>query len=252
MKNPINYDAVADIYDSYVNVDIDIPFFLNETKDFNEEILELMCGTGRVSIPLLQAGKEMVCVDYSDSMLDILKAKVTNKNYNVKFLNMDVTKLKLQKKYGMILLPFHSLSEILDSEKQCETIKRISEHLETGGTFICALQNPVTKLKTADGIKRKLGEFRNDDNQKILASYMNSWNSVTGIVSGYQVYEIFDENNLINETRRLEINFRPIDNGKFQEIVKSAGMKIKDIFGDYSYSKFSEEESSYMIYRITK
>ena len=47
MKNSINFDLVADIYDYYVNVDFDIPFYLNETKDFNEEILELMCGTGR-------------------------------------------------------------------------------------------------------------------------------------------------------------------------------------------------------------
>jgi ubiquinone/menaquinone biosynthesis C-methylase UbiE len=252
MKNTINFDIVADIYDSYVNVDYDIPFFLKETENYEKDILELMCGTGRISIPLLQAGKRMVCVDYSNCMLDIFKSKISGKDYNLQLINIDVAELKFQNKFGMILLPFHSLSEILEKEKQLEALNRISECLETGGTFICALQNPAIKLKTADGIKRSLGEFRTGNNKKILISYMNKRNPGTGIVSGYQVYELFDENNLIIETRRLEINFLPVSDKEFQEMVGCAGMKITDVFGDYSYSPFVKETSDFMIYRITK
>jgi ubiquinone/menaquinone biosynthesis C-methylase UbiE len=69
MKKPINFDLVADLYD-LVHIDLDIPFFLNETKGYDGEILELMCGTGRISIPLLASGKKMTCVDYSVGMLD--------------------------------------------------------------------------------------------------------------------------------------------------------------------------------------
>jgi ubiquinone/menaquinone biosynthesis C-methylase UbiE len=59
MKNTINFDKVADIYDYYVNVDFDIPFFLKETEQQKGEILELMCGTGRISIQLLKAGRKI-------------------------------------------------------------------------------------------------------------------------------------------------------------------------------------------------
>ncbi|HWP96965.1 MAG TPA: hypothetical protein VN426_08940 [Syntrophomonadaceae bacterium] len=51
MKKTIEFDEVADIYDYYVTIDLDIQFYLQELKG-REEILELMCGTGRVSIPL--------------------------------------------------------------------------------------------------------------------------------------------------------------------------------------------------------
>lgn len=252
MKNSINFDIVADIYDTYVNVDFDIPFFLKETENYKKDILELMCGTGRISIPLLQAGRKMVCVDYSNCMLDVFKEKISGRRYEVKLVNMDVTELKLPNKFGMILLPFNSLSEIIEKEKQIEAIKRIGGCLETGGTFICAMQNPVIKLKAADGIKRTLGEFRANNHEKILVSYMNKWNPQTGIVSGYQVYELFDGNNLIKETRRLEINFRPLTDDEFQEIVERSGMNIKEIFGDYSYSPYVRESSEFMIYKITK
>ena len=73
MNKTINFDIVADIYDSYVNVDTDIPFFLKETENYQGEILELMCGTGRVSLPLLQAQRKLTCVDYSQEMLEIFK-----------------------------------------------------------------------------------------------------------------------------------------------------------------------------------
>jgi ubiquinone/menaquinone biosynthesis C-methylase UbiE len=67
----IQFDKVSNIYDNYVKVDSDIPFFLKETENYRDEILELMCGTGRVSIPLLEAGLSMTCVDNSKGMLEI-------------------------------------------------------------------------------------------------------------------------------------------------------------------------------------
>ena len=40
MKENINFDKVADIYDFYVNLNFDVPFFLNETQGYKEEILD--------------------------------------------------------------------------------------------------------------------------------------------------------------------------------------------------------------------
>ncbi|MDX9726894.1 MAG: hypothetical protein RBT38_10950 [Bacteroidales bacterium] len=63
MKETIKFDKVADIYDFYVKADFDIPFFLKESDGFKGEILELICGTGRVSIPLLDSVRKMTCIN---------------------------------------------------------------------------------------------------------------------------------------------------------------------------------------------
>ena len=60
-----NYDLVSDLYDIYIPVTFDIDFFIQETKNTPGEVLELMSGTGRVSIPLLEAGVKLTCVDLS-------------------------------------------------------------------------------------------------------------------------------------------------------------------------------------------
>jgi len=66
---PIDYDRVADVYDLYVTSDLDVGFYIQEAGKVRGKVLELMCGTGRVSIPLLEAGVDLTCVDASAGML---------------------------------------------------------------------------------------------------------------------------------------------------------------------------------------
>lgn len=40
-----------------------------------DEVLEIMAGTGRVTLPLAKSGKKVVAVDYCDSLLKALKKK---------------------------------------------------------------------------------------------------------------------------------------------------------------------------------
>jgi len=252
MKETIKFDKVADIYDFYVNVDFDIPFFLKETKDFEGEILELMCGTGRVSIPLLDSGKQMTCVDYSKGMLDSFERKIKDKNYPVNLIQMDVTNLNLDKKYGLIILPFHSITEIISTDLQIKALQSISSHLDENGVFVLTLQNPKTRLKTADGISRVMGKFALENNKQMIISYVNQYNESDKIVSGFQFYEIFDSTETLIEKKFLEINFKPISDSELRKMIKQAGLEIIEMFGDYSYGKFDEETSNFMIYKMIK
>jgi SAM-dependent methyltransferase len=66
---PIDYERVANVYDLYVTSDLDIGFYVEEATKVQGKVLELMCGNGRVSIPLLEAGVDLTCVDASAGML---------------------------------------------------------------------------------------------------------------------------------------------------------------------------------------
>ena len=252
MIESINFDLVADLYDSYVTVNQDLQFFIDETSGTQDEILELMCGTGRVSIPLLESGKKLCCVDYSKGMLEIFKQKIKGKNYPLRMIQMDVTKLDLDRKFELILLPFHSLSEILTADLQFKALKAISDHLKPSGIFICTLQNPTLRLKTADGMTRHLGEFSLPNNNKMIVSYSNKYNPETGIVSGFQLYELFDGSRKLIEKRRLEINFKPISDSEFRNLINTLDLVIINMYGDYSRNDFNEQSSNFLIYKLKK
>jgi ubiquinone/menaquinone biosynthesis C-methylase UbiE len=252
MKETIKFDKVADIYDFYVNVDLDIPFFLKETEDFNGEILELMCGTGRVSIPLLESGRSLVCVDYSKGMLDRFEQKIRDKQYPVNLIQIDVTNLNLNRTFGFILLPFHSITEIISTDLQRKALQSVAQHLDKNGVFILTLQNPKIRLKLADGVTRVMGKFTINNNEQMIISYMNQYNESERIVSGFQFYEMYDSTNTMIEKRFLEINFKPISDTELRDMIQNTGLEIVELYGDYSYGHFNEETSNFMIYKMVK
>ena len=75
-----NYDLIADLYDVYVPATYDIDFFTSEAGKLSGDVLELMSGTGRVSIPLIKAGVKLTCLDSSAALNTILKNKLEQKH----------------------------------------------------------------------------------------------------------------------------------------------------------------------------
>ena len=65
-----SYDGWADVYDSiYAYVREDIPFYVQEAVRSGSPVLELGCGTGRVTLPIAQSGIDIVGLDNSEGML---------------------------------------------------------------------------------------------------------------------------------------------------------------------------------------
>lgn len=248
----IDFDFVADLYDFYVNTALDVPFFHNEAQKCRGNVLELMCGTGRVSIPLLEKGISMTCVDYSSRMLEVFSRKIEGKDISVKLVGMDVCSLDLGEKFNLIFIPFNSFAEILTEEKQLAALDRIYGHLDQKGRFICTLHNPRIRLKTADGQIRMLGRFPMKNEGSLVLSYYNSYSEDSGTISGMQFYEIYNEHNLLTQKRYVDIKFSLLEKVKLERFFYAAGFSIENLYGDYSYGPFDEEKSQYMIWVLKK
>ncbi len=248
MKN-IDYGFVADIYDDYVNVDFDIPFYKSICRKYNGNILELMCGTGRVSLPLLKEGTNLTCVDYSREMLEVFRKKPNGEK--ALLLCQDVCELDINKMFEFIFIPFNSFSEITDREKRKQAVKKITEHLVDGGDFLITLYNPDYRKQTADGNMRYLGKYDISDNRTLVISYYNSFSSTSNLVSGIQFYEIYDLGNKLIEKRFMNIAFSLITKEEVDELCEEFELSIKEIFGGYDYDAFSSK-SRFMNFLLTK
>ena len=69
------YNPIAGIYDPWsASVVEDIAFYVDEAKRSGGPVVELAVGTGRIAVPIAQAGCRVIGVDLSDGMLDIARA----------------------------------------------------------------------------------------------------------------------------------------------------------------------------------
>ncbi len=168
MPDSIDYARVANLYDSYVRATFDIPFFLSEAKKTRGQVLELMSGTGRVSLPLVEAGVRLTGVDNSREMLSILRAKLRQRGLNACTHQTDVRELDLAERFELIIIPFHSFSEILSPADQQKTMLAIHRHLTNTGRLICTLHNPPVRLKRVDGQLRLWDKSRLEKGNGLL------------------------------------------------------------------------------------
>ncbi len=106
-----------------------------------------MVGSGRVIIPLLEAGLNVDGVDYSAEMLASCRQRCKERELNPSLYQSDLRELSLPYKYEAIIIPAGSFLLIENREDSIQVIKKLYEHLETGGKLILDLFLPEDNLQ---------------------------------------------------------------------------------------------------------
>jgi SAM-dependent methyltransferase len=250
---PIDYDSVADIYDLYVTSDLDIGFYLEEATKVGGKILELMCGTGRVSIPLLEAGVDLTCVDASEGMLARLEERLRVRKLKARVVRADVRHLDLgEEQFELALVPFHSFSELASPRDRELAMRAVFGCLREGGCLICPLHNPPIRAESADGALRFNGSFATADGGRLVISGFETLDESSGVVDMLQFYEVFDASNELVAKRALPMRFALIDRSGFVEAAEAGGFVPVALYGDYGRSEYSEESSPFMVWILEK
>ena len=253
MTDSIDWARIADLYDTYVRSDLDIPFFVGETGKVAGEVLELMSGTGRVSIPLIKAGVKLTCVDASAEMLAILQTKLKDQNLCASVHHMDVRTLDLGKTFDLIIIPFHSFAELPTASDQRKTLTAIQQHLTAGGRFICTLHNPRTRLKRVDGQLRLWGNYARENGAGTLLFWgLENFDSDHRSVNGLELFEEYSPAGILQSKRMIELHYRVVEKREFEELFATAGLEREALYGDYARAEFQEESSPFMIWILRK
>ncbi len=238
-----DYDTIADLYDLYMQGISDTAFFVSETKRSSGEVLELMSGTGRVSIPIIEAGVKLTCVDLSAESNAILESKLYKMGLKADVVQMDVCELDLGKKFEQIIIPYSSFAHITVPDGQRKALVRIRRHLLSGGTFICTLPNPGLRRREVDSQLQFAGRVALPGAQGMLLLWsMEHFNDDDHeVVEGMQFYEEYDARGVLKSKRFFEVHFRLSSRDEFEELAKAAGFKVRAFYGDYSYSAFKDD-----------
>jgi SAM-dependent methyltransferase len=248
MNSALDYEKIAHLYDSYCRFSEDIPFFLQKCRETNGSVLELMCGTGRISIPLLEAGINLTCVDSSPAMLDILRQKLTARKLSANVVEADITSLDLGAKFDLVLLPFQGFHELHTKNQQQKALKEIARSIVPNGRFVCTLHNPKIRLQSIDRGLKHYGNFPRVDGVGFVSlSAQLEYQPETGIVEGWQIIEELDADERKVKEHRLPVKFTLIEFDVFPELLESANFCVEEVFGNYDFSPFVPETSPYII-----
>lgn len=147
------YNLFSEVYDNLIKDGVNYISYGNFIKDNIKNIekrsyLDLACGTGNLTIEISPLFNETYGVDLSYDMLS--KAASKEGLQGVNFINQDITKLNIGKKFNLITCSLDSINYILDKRDVKSLFKRVYSHLEEGGLFIFDI-NTIYKLEEIMG-----------------------------------------------------------------------------------------------------
>ena len=251
MAKSIDFDQVADLYDVFVRVDFDIKFWQHEARSVGGSVLELMCGTGRIGQPLVEAGIPYTGVDYCRKQLDQFQKKLDALNSATKLVFGDARHFELLERFDLVFIGFSSLSEVLQMDDKTRVLHQVRAHLKLSGRFTFSLHNPARRSLKLDGEKSEILVCEFEDGQRTL-EFCSQFHppSSTGIVSGKQFYVIKDQHGRTLDEREQEVQFHLVTKEEIDSLIANNGFQVRETWGDYDRSEFTAD-SPYMIYRCT-
>src|SRR5690625_876616 len=90
-------------YDLLNNLsEIESKFYVDLANQQGGPILDVACGTGRLTIPIAERGFDITGLDITREMLELAKQKAERLNVSVNWVHADARQFKLSGKYRFI------------------------------------------------------------------------------------------------------------------------------------------------------
>jgi 2-polyprenyl-3-methyl-5-hydroxy-6-metoxy-1,4-benzoquinol methylase len=223
----------------------DIPFHLRQIKKYGGPVLELACGTGRITIPMAEKGIEITGLDVSETMLSHARRKTTIKGVNVEWIKADCRNFKLNKKFNLIFFPFNSITHLHDLKSLEACFSCVKEHLTRNGRFVIDVFNPHLDILMRDPSRRyHVAQYSDPDGKgTVIITENNIYDTVTQINRIKWYYSIGKE----KDKFVVENNMRILFPQELDVLLLYNGFTIETKFGNYDETPFDSASPKQLV-----
>lgn len=213
---------------------------LHDGKTAETSVLELACGTGRVSLPLAQAGFEIAGLDLSDAMLSIFSEKLeresasTSERVSLYLGNMADFQLP-RSPYDLIIIPFRGFQALTETPEALSALNCIKRHLAPQGLCIIDLFAVAPFNRWLDDYQERV-EWRRKEprsgDEIVRARIAGGCDTRKQLIHPTTVYYIHRRD---GRTDRIEDRFslRYYFQHQMETLLVASGLEIIEEFGDY-------------------
>jgi SAM-dependent methyltransferase len=240
-------EAVAKYYDLAPHHPDDIPFYIARVLRQDARVLELGCGTGRVSIPLAQHCALLHGIDHSESMLAACRGKVQRagiKPDRAQFSHGDISDFDLGEKFDLIIAPFRVIQNLETDDQLQGLFECVRRHLSPSGRCVLNVFRPS---RDRDGMK---AEWASPDEQLAwevemgdgrLACYDHRVRVTDNplVLHPRLIYRRFVGEVVVDEAV-LEITMRCFYPEEFLRRIRAAGFAVTDSWGGYAGERYGD------------
>lgn len=205
--------------------------------------LELAIGTGRVEIPLRDAGVPVHGIELSEAMLGRLREKADATRIPV--VQGDMTTAVAGEGHALVYLVFNTISNLLSQEEQVACFRNAARHLAPGGRFVIELWVPQLRA-LAPGHR---GTVEISEEGYLLVDTIDLLEQ--RLISHHIRFDPQIDGS--REARMARTPHRYIWPSELDLMAQLAGLELEDRWADWQGSPFTAESAGHVsVYRLVQ
>jgi SAM-dependent methyltransferase len=247
-----NFDD-PDRYDIEAGDDAGVAFYTALARETGGPILELACGTGRVSIPIARMGFAVTGLDIVPGMLDLARRKSIG--LPVRWIEGDARTFGLGEQFRLVFLTGNAFQAFLRLTDQEAMLERVSAHLSEDGLFAFETRNPRwskewSQREVSEGLFAELedreeeecGNYVNDKGHLVCVSRMQRYDHVAQILHWTTYRRWRDDDGPQTQVSRIAVRFT--FSQELSALLHYNGFTVLRQYGDWDLSPLTAASRS--------
>jgi SAM-dependent methyltransferase len=208
----------------------DVPFWERLAAAQTGPVLELGCGTGRLTVPVARTGARVVGIDRSTPMLARARQRLRRAKLPALLLRGDIRLLPFRRRtrFDLVMAPYGMLQSLTTDRDLRLTLDAAGSVLRRGGLFAIDLVPDLPRWAEYDR-RVSLAGRRGRGQVRLTESVRQD--RVKGLTTFDQEYEERRGGRRIS--KRFSLTFRTISVAQMRQRLERAGFGIDAVLGDY-------------------
>jgi SAM-dependent methyltransferase len=234
--NLYNIDThIAEIYDQQENYSDDVQLLLDLIgKRGPLRIFEPFCGTGRILIPLVVAGHQLIGLDQSKVLLNCCKEKLSHTGKRAKLVEGDAVDDPWPDGLDLVVLGGNCLYELANADEQERCIQSAASSLKPGGFLFLDndhMEGPLAQAWQDPTARTSFPTSQCADGIRLESTIQTIWVDVSARLARFsrQTKAIFPDGRIIEQTYIQQKH--PISTGEVKFWLEKHGFAIEQFYG---------------------
>ncbi|MTI95244.1 MAG: class I SAM-dependent methyltransferase [Firmicutes bacterium] len=233
-------------YDTAIQFTEDLEFYLELAR--GRRVLDIGCGTGRVMLPLLQAGVDVTGIDMSPHMLKLAAEKLNGAGFTPELHQGDMRDFNLESEFDLIIIPYYSMTYMHSDAERSTVLNCCWRHLASGGMLAFDFDAGTNETNLS---KPWLGFEKIDPNSgdvTIQTVQMNQVDPHLRIINMI-TYRINGSASRIDVNASVEAS---IPAPRMQALLEATGFSVQEFYQDYQYTPYAGGEECVVVAKKDK
>ena len=220
-------------------------------------MLELACGTGRLTLPLARLGvaDELVAIDSSAPFLERLRERLTDEpdavQDAVRVVEADMTAPAVDGPFDLIAVPFNSLAYLIKREERLACLRSARDLLAPGGRLAFDVLQPrydflAESVQSCPPLRVDVDHAAPEYGvARFLRTYSDVYDALTQTLRSTNRYEIHHVDGRV-EHRIGDLDWHIYFPEELELLLNTAGLTVVERFGDYERGPWTEASRRYL------